>query len=313
MEDLTAALLGEQPSLTRLEVAELSGVPLGAAQAVWQAMGFAGVEDEVRAFTHGDVAALRTAHALLDVGVVDADTLLVMARAMGQGLSRLAEGQVDVFRTLSEGMSVDEALRAAASSADDIVPRLEELVLFVWRRQFAAAVLRSVAAARQDGMPVMAVGFVDLVDYTRSTRSWDASQLSRTLERFERDLSLRVGAVGGRVVKTLGDGVLFVTDQAVSAVEVALQTVEAHERQDELPSVRAGVALGPLLVRLGDVFGQPVNLASRLTDEARPGAVLVDGAVAQALVDAPAYALRTLPRRSVRGYRSLVPHLVRHA
>lgn len=311
MEDLSRVLLGEQPTLTRLQVAEQAGVPFTVAHAVWQAMGFADVEDDVAAFTRGDVAALRTAADLLDLGVVDVDTLLVMARAMGQGLSRLAEAQVDVFRTLSDGMTVDEALEAAAAAAGDVVPRLEQLVLFVWRRQFAAAVMRSTVAARKDGMPVMAVGFVDLVDFTRSTRTWDASQLARILEHFERDLSLRVGAVGGRVVKTLGDGVLFVTDDARSAVRVALDTVEAHEVHDELPSVRAGVALGPLLVRLGDVFGQPVNIASRLTDEARPGSLLVDDAVAHELADDPAYALKALHRRSVRGYRSLVPHLLR--
>ena len=311
MDDLTGLLLGEQPSLTRQQVAELAGVPFEVAHGVWQAMGFADVEDGVPAFTRLDVEALRTASGLLELGVIDADTLLIMARAMGQGLSRLAEGQVDVLRGLTDGMTLDDAILAAASSANEVVPRLEELVLFVWRRQFAAAVLRSVAAARQTGMPLLAVGFVDLVDFTRSTRTWDAAQLSRTLERFERDLSLRVGSVGGRVVKTLGDGVLFVTDDARSAAAVALDTVEAHRADDELPSVRAGVALGPILVRLGDVFGQPVNIASRLTDEARPDSLLVDDAVAHELADDPAFALRTLHRRSVRGYRSLVPHLVR--
>ena len=99
-------------------------------------------------------------------------------------------------------------------------------------------------------------------------------------------------AVGGRVVKTLGDEVLFVTDDAASAPSRWRSTrVEAHEDDDELPSVRAGVAHGPVLVRLGDVFGTPVNLASRLTDEARPGTVLVDTVAAAALARR-AYAVR---------------------
>jgi adenylate cyclase len=94
---------------------------------------------------------------------------------------------------------------------------------------------------------------------------------------------------------------------------VALETVEAHDADDELPDVRAGVALGPVLVRLGDVFGQPVNLASRLTDEARPRSVLVDERLAEALGGDPAYDLRRLRRRSVRGYRSLTPWLLRRS
>lgn len=313
MEDLSAVLLGGAPTLTRLQVAEQSGVPPAEAQAMWRAMGFADVEDHVRAFTPGDVAALQTVQDLLALGVVDADTLLVLARAMGQGLSRLAEAQVDVLRRLSEGMTVEEALQAATTAADDVVPQLEQLVLFVWRRQFAAAVLRSTAAARHNGMTVMAVGFVDLVDFTRSTRGWDTSQLAGILEHFERHVALRVAAVGGRVVKSLGDGVLFVTDDARRAARVALETVEAHEAHEELPSVRAGVALGPLLVRLGDVFGEPVNIASRLTDEARPGTVLVDDRAAEALAEEADLALQALHRRSVRGYRSLVPHLLRRA
>ena len=311
VDDLEGALLGEAPVLTRVEVVEQAGVGMDRARAVWAAMGFAEVPEGVAAFTRADVEALRTASSLVEGGLIDADTLLVMARAMGQGLSRLAEAQVDVLRSLSGGMTVDEALSAALSSADEVVPRLEELVLFVWRRQFAAAVHRSVAAARQDGMPLVAIGFVDLVDFTRSSRHWDAGQLGRTLEHFERDTALRVTAVGGRVVKTLGDGVLFSTGDVRGAVEVALDTVAAHEADPELPSVRAGIAMGAVLVRLGDVFGQPVNLASRLTDEARPGSVLVDEATSQALADVPELQVRVLRRRSVRGYRALTPYLVR--
>lgn len=272
-------------------------------------MGFAEIGDTEKAFTEGDVEALRMATSLLELGVIDPDTLLVMARAMGQGLARLAEAQVDVLRGLSGGMTVDGALEVITDTAGDVLPKLEGLVVFVWRRQFAAAVQRSIVAAREDGMPILAVGFVDLVDFTRSSRRWDAAQLERTLERFERDVALRVTAAGGRVVKTLGDGVLWACDDPIGAAGVAMDTVDAHELDAELPSVRAGVAMGPVLVRLGDVFGQPVNIASRLTDEARPGSVLVDARVAEAVGEH--FAVRTLSKRSVRGYRSLTPHLLR--
>lgn len=313
MDDLERVLLGAPLSLNREQVAEQAGVGLERARAVWSAMGFAEIPEGEPAFTPADVEALRSAWALVDGGLVEEDTLLVLARAMGQGLSRLAEAQIDVFRGQAGELTPDEALAAAVSSAGDVLPRLEELVLFVWRRQFAAAVHRSLATVRQDGMPVLAVGFVDLVGFTRSTRKWDAARLERTLERFERDTSLRVAAVGGRVVKTLGDGVLFTTDEVGTAVRIALDTVAAHEADEELPSVRAGVAVGPVLVRLGDVFGQPVNLASRLTDEARPDSVLVDDQAADALSGDAELIVRTLHRRPVQGYRSLTPHLVRRA
>ena len=310
-DDLEATLLGAPCELTRDEVADAVGIPEPEARSLWNAMGFPEVSPTERAFTVKDVEALRTALDLTEAGIVDADTARVLARSMGQELARTAQAQVEVFLSASEGLTPEEALDSAAALAPGMMPMLEQLVVHAWRRQFAAATARAFASVGTDDQPQTAVGFVDLVDFTRSTQQWDASMLERTLERFERETALRVTAVGGRVVKTLGDAVLYVTDDPSSAVEVALQTVDAHAEDDELPDVRAGVALGPLLVRLGDVFGAPVNLASRLTDEARPRSVLVDQSVVEALADDGSYDLKRLRRRSVRGYRSLTPYLLR--
>jgi adenylate cyclase len=311
VEDLETLLLGGPVTLTREDIERLGTVPAEQSSAIWAAMGFAELPYGQPAFTEADREALQTAASLLELGIIDPDTLLVLTRAMGQGLAKLAEAQLDVFRAMSGGMTVDEAITVAASSADDVLPKLEQLVLFVWRRQFAAAVQRAIASAqnlKEDGLPVQAIGFVDLVNFTRSSRTWDAAQLERTLEVFERDVALRVTVVGGRVVKTLGDGVLYTTHDARSAVQVALETVAAHAADASLPSVRAGVALGPVLVRLGDVYGEAVNIASRLCDEARPDTVLVDKNAADGLEGLD---VRPLHRRSVRGYRSLTPYLVR--
>lgn len=310
---LEAALLGAPCELTRDDVAEAVGIPEPQALALWNAMGFAEVPPGERAFTRLDVESLRHALALSELGIVDPDTLLVLARSMGQGLARVAEAQVDVFRDMSDGLDVEAATRAAGDAAAQVMPRLEQILVHVWRRQFAAATARAFVAATEDGQPLLTVGFVDLVDYTRSSQHWDSSTLERLLERFESETSLRVTAVGGQVVKTLGDAVLYVTDDPGTAVEVALQTVAAHAADDDLPDVRAGVAHGPVLVRLGDVFGQPVNIASRLTDEARPRTVLVDERTAAALQGDGEYDLKRLRRRSVRGYRSLTPYLLRRS
>lgn len=311
--DLEQALLGAPCTLTRDEVAERAGVPVEAAQAVWAAMGFAEVPPEERAFTELDVSALQTAVRLRESGIVDGDTLLVLARAMGQGLARLAEAQVGVFRGQTEQMSPEQARSAATAAAEEVLPGLEQLMVHVWRRQFAAATERSFAALTNQGQPTLAVGFVDLVGFTQTSRESDARALEVLLERFERETSLRVTAYGGRVIKMLGDEVLFVTDDVTAAAEVALATVEAHAQDVSLPEVRAGLALGPVLSRLGDVFGEPVNLASRLTSEARPGTVLVDLQAADALRADPSYAVVSLKHRSVRGYRNLRPHALRRA
>ncbi|MBK5307346.1 MAG: adenylate/guanylate cyclase domain-containing protein [Frankiaceae bacterium] len=311
-EELEAALLGAPTTLTSDEVAALAGVDLDDARAIWAALGFPHVQPEVAAFTRRDVEALQTAFALRDSGMVDPDTLLMLARSMGQGLARLAEGQVEVLRGRAEGLSVDEARAVAIDVAGEAIPGLEQLMVLVWRRQLAAATARSLAAIGGEH-PVLAVGFVDIVGFTQTSRESDATALQRLLERFERETSLRVTAGGGRVIKMLGDEVLFVTEDVRAAAEVALETVAAHEQDESLPQVRAGVALGPVLVRLGDVFGEPVNLASRLTAQARAGTVLVDREAAAALRQDSTYALVPLEQRSVRGYRALRPHVLRRA
>lgn len=307
-------LLGGRCELDRDEVSAAAGVSEAEARAVWSALGFPVVAAGEKAFTRRDAEALRTALELRDGGLVDPETLLVLARSMGQDLARMAEAQVDVIRELATGMTLEEATETARSTAAEVLPRLEQLVVHVWRRQFAAATARAFAAAGQ-GQPVLAVGFVDLVDFTASTRRWDAVTLEQLLERFERETSLRVAAAGGRVVKTLGDAVMYATPDPLAAVDVALDTVAAHHADDELPDVRGGVALGPVLERLGDVYGEPVNLASRLVDEARPRSVLVDRHLATALEESGladgSLHLTRLRRRSVRGYRSLAPVLLR--
>lgn len=309
-DPLENALLGASATLSREQVTERSGVGLEEARAIWAALGFPEVPDGEVAFTEYDVAALRTAVAISQSGLVDPDTLLVLARSMGQGLARLAEAQVEVLRGQAAGLTADEARGASVAAAEQVLPGLEQLVLLVWRRQLLAATERSLATLGS-GHPTLAIGFVDLVGFTQTSRDSDAGRLQRLLERFERETSLRVTAAGGRVIKMLGDEVLFVTDDVRSAAEVALATVELHERDETLPQVRAGLALGPVLARLGDVFGEPVNLASRLTTEARPGTVLVDLQAAEALRAEPAYDLVRLQHRAVRGYRALRPHVLR--
>ena len=312
-ERLETALLGAPVVLTREQVSRQAGLPVEEAHAIWSALGFPEVPAGQLAFTERDAEALRTVVGLRAAGVIEPDTLLVLARAMGQGLSRLAEAQVDVLRGQAAGLSLDEVVESATAAAEEVLPQLELLVVHVWRRQFAAATARTLVALQTVGLPVMVVGFVDLVGWTRTSRDRDAADLVRLLERFEAETALRVTAAGGRVVKTIGDEVMFVADSIAGAAEVALATVEAHAADEQLPEVRAGLALGPVISRLGDVFGEPVNLASRLTSEARPGSVLVDRQAAESLEGDPAYSLQTLKHRRVQGYGALRPALLRRA
>src|SRR6476661_1846707 len=124
-DELETALLGAPATYSREQVAEQVGVDIEQARTVWAALGFPEIPAGEKAFTTRDIDALRTALELRDSGVVDPDTLLVLARAMGQGLARLAEAQVEVFRGQAAGLSQEEATTAALEAAEVVLPRLE--------------------------------------------------------------------------------------------------------------------------------------------------------------------------------------------
>jgi adenylate cyclase len=134
--------------------------------------------------------------------------------------------------------------------------------------------------------------------------------LGAMVEDFEGLAADVIARHRGRVVKTVGDGVLYTCSSAVDAVEIGLALSEEWT-VDDRPPLRVGAAFGPVLTRLGDVYSPVVNLASRLTSIARPSTVLVDQQLARRLRGDPAYRVRPLRRVSVRGYDHLQPWLVR--
>jgi adenylate cyclase len=144
------------------------------------------------------------------------------------------------------------------------------------------------------------VGFVDLVGYTAMSQMLDDDELSALVTRFGDVSHDTIVPAGGRIVKTIGDEVMFITDNAATAADIALTLVTLTAADDVLPDVRAGLACGAVLAREGDYFGPVVNLASRLTEVARPGSVLVDATVADALTGDGRFRLRRIPSRRIR-------------
>jgi adenylate cyclase len=181
----------------------------------------------------------------------------------------------------------------------------------VWRRHLTANAGRLFldtpgAVDRRE----LAVGFADLVGYTSRTRGMGGRELGAMVEDFEALAADVIARHHGRVVKTVGDAVLYTCAAPVDAVEIALRLPEEWNADDR-PPLRVGAAFGPVLTLLGDVYSPVVNLASRLTSLARPSTVLVDQALARGLRGVPAYRVRPLQRVSVRGYDDLQPWLVR--
>jgi adenylate cyclase len=201
------------------------------------------------------------------------------------------------------------ALRTLDVFGDELgrlMPDLEALLVYVWRRAIATAVTRAAAVggASPDGSEsgVLSVGFADMVGYTRLSRRLPEDELARLVQRFEAVSSDIVAACGGRLVKTVGDEVLFVATSADQAADIAVRLHTTHAEDDSVPEMRIGLATGQVLSRMGDVFGTTVNLASRLTALAKPGATLVDAETKAHLEDDQRYLLRGQRGRAVRGF-----------
>jgi adenylate cyclase len=314
-EELERLLLDGPRRWTRLEVAERAGMPPERTQRLWRALGFPDAADDEPLFTDADVAALGVLSKLIDSGFVGPETEASIARAMGQSLSRLADWQTDLLADVltrrEEGderqpVGPDEAVAAARS----LLPLLQSVQDYVWRRHLAANADRLLAVAGPADRRELAVGFADLVGYTSRSRGMGGRELGAMVEDFESAAAEVIARHAGRVVKTVGDGVLFTAVSATDAVEIGLELPEVWAADDR-PPLRTGVAYGAVLTRLGDVYSPVVNLASRLTSIARPGTLLVDRELARRLRRLPAYRVRPLRRVSVRGYDHLQPWLVR--
>ncbi len=322
INELQQSLLGGPFKYTRDEVAADAGVPLEAARVLWRSMGYADVGDAV-AFTEEDVSALHRMLHLISVGNLDPDTANDLVRGLGQSTARLADWQINSLAGLLERQGVIDAADGLAARTlgefgdelNKLMPDLEELLVYVWRRAIATAVTRAAAVggASPDGSEsgVLSVGFADMVGYTRLSRRLPEDELARLVQRFEAVSADVVAGGNGRLVKTVGDEVLFVTTTAEDAANIALRLHETHAEDDSVPEMRIGIATGQVVSRMGDVFGTTVNLASRLTAMAKPGATLVDAETKDALEGDLRFGLRGQRGRPVRGLGVMRPYTLR--
>ena len=267
--------------LTQVEVAETTDIPIEVARRFWRALGFLDVGDDDAVFTDMDIEAVRLFQSMVAMGLVDVDTAVQMARVIGSSMARIAEAETPRGSTpilISSGDSIidaDEFARQAGTS----IPAMSRLLEYVWRRHLQAATRRAMlhrVRGTDEGIsPVMAVGFADMVGFTVLSQHLGDEELAAVVARFEELAHDTVVALGGRVVKMIGDEAMFVVQTATMAAEIGLSLAEAYAGDELLSDVRVGLAIGPVLVQDGDYYGPVVNLASRLVGVANPGTVLV--------------------------------------
>lgn len=179
---------------------------------------------------------------------------------------------------------MDRAYAISGSALDE----LGELIDYAWRRNIGAALQRNldIVALTGEGEVESTVGFADLVGYTRLSRQLPDRELAALVQHFDASAADAVASTGARLLKTIGDEVMFVGSTAKQAADTALALHRANPGGDEAPQLRIGLATGPVVNRMGDVYGSTVNRAARLTVLASPGATLVDDATRGALFKA---------------------------
>ncbi|HSZ38267.1 MAG TPA: adenylate cyclase regulatory domain-containing protein, partial [Acidimicrobiales bacterium] len=264
---------------TRMEVSELTGVSIDKLERFWRALGFPSVDDADTAFTDLDLEAVRIYQGLQALGAADVDTSVQLARVMGSSMARIAEAELGTGHLISNEADPIIAADTFASVADVTISGVARLLEFVWRRQVAAGVQRNMLL-RSHGFapgqsPEIAVGFADMVGFTLLSQHLTDEELAAVVRRFEEISHDIVTNARGRVVKMIGDEVMFVVDNVADAARIGLGLADAYADDDLLSDVRVGLAFGPVLLRDGDYFGPTVNLAHRIVNIGNPGTVLI--------------------------------------
>src|ERR1700712_1140431 len=321
-ELLEETFLGEPAELTRDDVVARADVPLERSRMLWRALGFPDSQPGEPAFTQADVEALRLASRLEQDQFVGDGMADLLARVMGQSMNRLAEALMEMVTELVvdddelrelAAKAPEKAVEEAVRRTDHLLPDLESLLTYAWRRHLLAASQRAFGSAVRDlpDEPV-AVGFCDIVGYTSLTRDMSSHDLSKLVESFESSASDIIVVNGGRVIKTLGDEVMFAVSHAPVAARIALELAEAFASEAvRVPGARVGLAWGPALMHGGDMFGPVVNLASRCTGIARPNTVACDREFAREVEEVPDVEASRLRTFRVRGYGHLTPFALR--
>ncbi|OBG31095.1 hypothetical protein A5672_26920 [Mycobacterium alsense] len=282
------------PVYTLQTAAERLGLSPGDVAHAWALLGLTVAGPDVPALSQADVDALATWLAVR--AVVGEEGAFGLLRVLGATMARLAEAESTMIRTGTPDIQMtythDELATAQAyRSVAEFVPRIGALIDVVHRHHLTSArtyfegVMRDTSSGVECG-----VGFADLSSFTALTQTLTPAQLSDLLTEFGAAVADVVHADGGRVVKFIGDAVMWVCSSPEGLARAAIDLVDHPRAREEGLQVRAGLAYGTALAINGDYFGVPVNLAARLVAAAAPGQVLAAAELREELPDWPAVA-----------------------
>ena len=303
--DLT--LRPDRDRYTREEAAAAAGTEADRIDRIWRAAGLPSVAPDTPFFSEGDVETLRSFS--LGSGLFGEDAVLRFTRVIGTSMSRVAEAALAMaVANLSGPMTlagVDEATlaRSAAESAAalNLVPAVMEALF----RHHVEVALRRLTASQTEGAlrtVNLAVAFLDLVGFTERSRGLSAEELAAAVADFETLAGEEIAAHDARLVKMIGDEVMYVATDPVAAAEIALELRDAVAAHPVLAGLRGGLVFGEVVAQDGDYYGREVNLAARVVAAAEPGQVLTTAAVADALAANDSITVGAQGERELRGF-----------
>jgi class 3 adenylate cyclase len=278
----------DRNQLTLAEVADTLDVDEAAVRRAWRAYGLTLREPNAKVASPNDLDALRTHFAF--VGVFGEDAGSALARVVASAMARVGEALSTTVRAtetlLDIGLTGNEPVTARAfADAAKLVPHAGRLIDTIFRHHLESArsLFEQAVEADPNRQIALAVGFVDLCDYTALAGRLDSPKLAHLLTRFEEIATGVASEAGGRVVKFLGDAAFFVAPDPTTLMNTVVGLMTHPEAQASGLSARGGLAYGRVIAQDGDFFGPPVNLASRLVSAADPNTVLLAPAMAERL------------------------------
>jgi adenylate cyclase len=276
------AFKGGEVSYTREDLAEKSGLPVDLLERHWQALGLPAQPNDVPVFDDRDVEQAKQLKQFIDAGLPEAGVLGV-SRAIGEGMSKVAETIRELAGSalLHAGDSERDLGLRYAAAARELSPMVGDTLRYVYDLQMREGMRSALVGAAErasgqlPGAEDVAVGFADLVGFTKLGEHLPPEEIGGVANELA-DMAAGVAKRPVRLVKTIGDAAMLVAPTPEPLIAAMIELVRrADDARDGFPQLRAGVAFGPALGRGGDWYGQPVNVASRVTGVARPGSVLV--------------------------------------
>jgi class 3 adenylate cyclase len=287
-----AILRSGRPTYTLRTAADTLGVPVAEVTQAWAVLGLTVAGPDVLVLSQADVDGLAT-WAAMKTAIGD-DAAFGLLRVIGSAMARLAEAESSMIRAGLPDIQInhthDELTTAQAyRAAVEFVPRIGTMIDAVHRHHVISARTYFEGVIR-DASPsvVCGIGFADLSGFTALTQMLTPTKLSGLLNEFSTVVSDVVHADGGRVVKFIGDAVMWVSPTPEMLVTVASKLVSHPKARAANLQVRAGLGYGEVLAISGDYFGNAVNLAARLVAAAKPGQILAAVAVHEQLPEWPA-------------------------